>query len=72
MKRTIVDAKEIRGKASETPRRGPSRIKAAALDSNICTFRDLTLRVNRYLRHNGRLGESTGPHAGAQASPARP
>jgi len=57
MKSKRVAAKEIKGRASETARRGRSRTTAAALDIRIRASRDLTRRVNRYLRHDGRLRE---------------
>jgi hypothetical protein len=57
MKSRRVAAKAIRGRASETTRRGTSRITAVALDSKIKASRDLARRVNRYLRHDGWLRE---------------
>jgi hypothetical protein len=52
MKSRRVAMKAIRGRASETDRRGASRMTATALDNKIKASTDLTRLVTRYLRHD--------------------
>jgi hypothetical protein len=55
MKSKRVATKAIRGEASVTARKGTSRVMAVRLSSRIAASRDLTRRVNRYLRQDGWL-----------------
>jgi hypothetical protein len=62
MKSKRVATKAIRGEASVTARKGTSRVMAVRLSSRIVASRDLTHRVNRYLRQDGWLRERLQAH----------
>jgi uncharacterized protein (DUF342 family) len=62
MKSKRVATKAIRGAASVRARKGTSRVMAVKLKSRIGASRELTRRVNRYLRHDGWLRERLQAH----------